>query len=110
MPFPEPETPVAATTISELGSIAASGGIRVLAARESGPTTFQRLARRLNDLREDSYSSCARRTAEGSCPQNTWRQGRSCYQGVTPFIPSGYNESVMLTVADAAQQIQFASS
>ncbi len=50
MPFPEPETALAATIVAEVEAEVIRGAIVRLGASQGPSTTFQSLARRLNDL------------------------------------------------------------
>lgn len=68
---------------------------RALASPQAAFANFQRLATR------------PQRLAPGL---NHLAKMTSVLLGVTPFVPSSYNESVMLTVPDAVQEPQFASA
>jgi hypothetical protein len=59
MPFPEPETALPATIVGRGGDTLLSAELRVLRPGRTSSTTFQSLARKLNELEEIALSKCA---------------------------------------------------
>jgi hypothetical protein len=119
--FPEPERTLAERSLPLPGDGSSAAKIHALVRLRCGSTIFQRLARRLNGLREDGPVELRSTDSRGrlsphkplcAVPHKTaWRRRQfSLPKGVTPFISSSYNDLVMSTVRDAAQQIQFASA
>jgi len=112
MPFLEPETAMgeAIFAASKDGSstakftryCACGATLRLFNDFQEVSTTYEKMAP--VELR----STDSRGRLSPHKPPWPVRQEGCLHKGVTPFIPSSYNDLVMSTVRDAAQQIQFA--
>jgi hypothetical protein len=129
MPFLEPETALPVVIVASVKGDILRDKIRALAAGKSGSTYFQRLAPRLNDLPTIILGGATKPTrrdvacnvyagvigAVGKTQQAASLRGLPIaplsvgYQrGLRRLSFPSYNEPVMSTVRDAAQESQFA--